>query len=234
LAAESSSAVTSGQSCLAAFAHYRNPASAALRVTSDRVRVPEKTLRLAAAVVRQARTELRDDGQNVARLCIRRQRLRPAVASEVLLYSRKSMTRFGIHRSAVGPDVRNLPRAPECRDRKAAIRTVTASTTFIPTWTPPTPEAMKKARPGAIEASRKHRYIEHLRREHHDQFRQDLECGLGRPVIDETGLEGVYDMEVQGTAKNTDEFIRILRDQTGLVLTPASRSIEVFTLRSLN
>jgi len=62
------------------------------------VRVPEKTLRL-AAVVRQARTELRD----------RRQRLRPVVASEVLLYSRKSMTRFGIHRSAVGPDVRNLP-----------------------------------------------------------------------------------------------------------------------------
>jgi hypothetical protein len=75
---------------------------------SDGVRVPEKPLRL-AALMRQARTELRDHGQDVARLCIPRQHLRPAVASDVLLYSRKSMTRFGIHRSAVDPDVRNLP-----------------------------------------------------------------------------------------------------------------------------
>ena len=56
----------------------------------------------------------------------------------------------------------------------------------------------------------------------------------GRPVIDETGLEGVYDLEVHGNAKNTEEFIRMLREQTGLVLTPATRSIEILTLRSLN
>ena len=67
-----------------------------------------------------------------------------------------------------------------------------------------------------------------------DQFRRDLECSLGRPVIDETGLEGVYDVEVQGDARNTDEFIRMLREQTGLVLTAATRSIEVLTVRSLN
>jgi uncharacterized protein (TIGR03435 family) len=67
-----------------------------------------------------------------------------------------------------------------------------------------------------------------------DQFRQDLERDLGRPVIDETGLEGVYDMEVQGNARNTDEFIRMVREQTGLVLTAATRSIEVLTLKSLN
>jgi len=53
-------------------------------------------------------------------------------------------------------------------------------------------------------------------------------------VIDETGLEGVYDLEVHGNAKDTEEFIRMLREQTGLVLTPATRSIEILTLRSLN
>jgi uncharacterized protein (TIGR03435 family) len=67
-----------------------------------------------------------------------------------------------------------------------------------------------------------------------DEFREDLERGLGRPVIDETGLEGVYDIEVHGNATNTDEFIRALREQTGLVLTNATRSIEILTLRSLN
>jgi uncharacterized protein (TIGR03435 family) len=67
-----------------------------------------------------------------------------------------------------------------------------------------------------------------------DQFRQDLERGLGRPVMDETGLEGAYDLEVHGNAKNNEEFIRMLREQTGLVLTPATRSVEILTLRSLN
>jgi hypothetical protein len=33
-------------------------------------------------------------------------------------------------------------------------------------------------------------------------------------VTDETGLEGVYDLEVHGNAKNTEEFLRMLREQT--------------------
>jgi uncharacterized protein (TIGR03435 family) len=67
-----------------------------------------------------------------------------------------------------------------------------------------------------------------------DEFRKDLESGLGRRVIDETGPDGVYDLEVTGNARNTDEFIRMLREQTGLVLTNAIRSVEVLMLRSLN
>ncbi len=67
-----------------------------------------------------------------------------------------------------------------------------------------------------------------------DLFRQDLERGLGRPVIDETGLEGIYNLEVHGNVKDTEEFIRMLREQTGLVLMPATRSIEIVTLRSLD
>jgi hypothetical protein len=53
-------------------------------------------------------------------------------------------------------------------------------------------------------------------------------------VIDETGLEGTYNLDVHGNAKNTEEFIRMLREQTGLVLTPDTRSIEILTLRSFN
>jgi uncharacterized protein (TIGR03435 family) len=105
----------------------------------------------------------------------------------------------------------------------------------LPAGTPPSPEAMKKAveellkRPentGISNISAGNATM--------DQFRQDLERGLGRPVVDETGLEGVYDLEVQGNAKNTEEFIRMLREQTGLVLTPATRSIEILTLISVN
>ncbi len=59
-------------------------------------------------------------------------------------------------------------------------------------------------------------------------------AGTGRPVIDETGLEGVYDIEVQGNARNTEEFIRALREQAGLVLTGTTRSIEMLRVRSLN
>jgi uncharacterized protein (TIGR03435 family) len=67
-----------------------------------------------------------------------------------------------------------------------------------------------------------------------EDFRQQLERGLGRPVIDATGLEGVYDLEVRGNARNTEEFIRMLREQTGLALTTATRNIEFLTLRSVN
>ena len=65
-------------------------------------------------------------------------------------------------------------------------------------------------------------------------FCRDLERGLGWRIIDETGLAGIYYLEVHGNAKNTDEFIRMLSEQTGLVLTPVTRNIEILTLRSLN
>jgi uncharacterized protein (TIGR03435 family) len=65
------------------------------------------------------------------------------------------------------------------------------------------------------------------------EFGRFLEPGLGRPVVDETGLEGRYDFTVHGPAKNSSEFFQMLRDQTGIVLTPATRNIEFVTLRSL-
>src|SRR6185437_6067987 len=104
----------------------------------------------------------------------------------------------------------------------------------LPEGTPSSPEARKKAieellkRPENIGISSISAGNTTM-----DEFRQNLESGLGRPVIDETGLQGVYDIEVKGNAKNTDEFIRMLREQTGLVLTPANRSIDILTVRSL-
>lgn len=105
----------------------------------------------------------------------------------------------------------------------------------LPPGTPETPEAMKKA----IEELMKHPEnvgIANISAGNAtmDEFRQDLERGLDRPVVDETGMRGVYDVVVSGDAKNREEFIRMLRDQTGLVLTPATRNVEFLVLQPLN
>jgi uncharacterized protein (TIGR03435 family) len=63
-----------------------------------------------------------------------------------------------------------------------------------------------------------------------EQFCRDLEMGLDRPVIDETGLKGVYDLEVR-SASSTEEFFARLRDQLGLVLTPGRRDVRMLAVR---
>jgi uncharacterized protein (TIGR03435 family) len=66
-----------------------------------------------------------------------------------------------------------------------------------------------------------------------DDFRQALEGGLHRPVIDETGLTGFYDFQVKGEAQTTDEFLAMLRDQLGLIVTPARRGVEMIVVQPL-
>jgi uncharacterized protein (TIGR03435 family) len=66
-----------------------------------------------------------------------------------------------------------------------------------------------------------------------DDFRRALEEGLHRPVVDETGLTGYYDFQVQGEARTTEEFLAMLRDQLGLLVTPARRGIEMIVVRPL-
>ena len=63
------------------------------------------------------------------------------------------------------------------------------------------------------------------------EFGQLLEPGLDRFVVDETGLTGRYDLQVTGEAASTDEFRQRLRDQLGLVLTPASREVTMLVVR---
>ena len=63
-----------------------------------------------------------------------------------------------------------------------------------------------------------------------DEFRRALEQGLTRPIIDETKLTGTYDLAVHGNGQSTDEFLRALRDQIGLLLTPAVRTIDMLVV----
>ena len=64
-------------------------------------------------------------------------------------------------------------------------------------------------------------------------FRRALEDGLGRPIIDETNLDGTYDLAVHGNARSTEEFLGMLRNQLGLVLTPEHRNIEMLVIKLL-
>jgi hypothetical protein len=49
-------------------------------------------------------------------------------------------------------------------------------------------------------------------------FAQVLEGFLGRPVLDDTGLAGTFDIQLQGQYDDHDALIAALRDQLGLVL----------------
>ncbi len=70
-----------------------------------------------------------------------------------------------------------------------------------------------------------------------------LEEALGRAFVDETGLKGAYDFEVQSGGHNAgplgvfdtfdigDVFLRALRDQLGLVATPGQRDVSMLVVR---
>jgi len=57
-----------------------------------------------------------------------------------------------------------------------------------------------------------------------------LERGLHRPIVDETNLKGTFDFSVKSNARSAEEFIEALRDQVGLLLTPAQRNIEMLVV----
>jgi len=64
-----------------------------------------------------------------------------------------------------------------------------------------------------------------------------LEGKLRQPVVDETGLTNHYDLELlwdsnEGESPGPPLFGRIIREQLGLQLTPARRSIEVLVVDS--
>ena len=55
---------------------------------------------------------------------------------------------------------------------------------------------------------------------------------LGRPVFDETGLQGHVDFELKWTAKDSAAFIVAVRDQLGLDLVAAERPLEYLVVDS--
>jgi len=58
-----------------------------------------------------------------------------------------------------------------------------------------------------------------------------LEEVVGRPVIDESGLDGRYQVEVTGPHESRDAFRAALEREMGLTLTPGRREIEVVVVR---
>jgi uncharacterized protein (TIGR03435 family) len=59
-----------------------------------------------------------------------------------------------------------------------------------------------------------------------DEFCHMLEAQLDRPVVNETNLEGEFAFRVESTKGAANDFLKHLRDQLGLVITPAQRNIE--------
>ena len=57
-----------------------------------------------------------------------------------------------------------------------------------------------------------------------------LEDNLDGPVIDETGLAGVYDFHIP-EFRNADELLTLLKEQLGLKVVRAPREVEVLTVR---
>ena len=54
---------------------------------------------------------------------------------------------------------------------------------------------------------------------------------VNHPVIDESGLDGRYDIEVSGPHNSVDAFIAALQRETGLTLTRATREVEIVVAR---
>jgi uncharacterized protein (TIGR03435 family) len=59
-----------------------------------------------------------------------------------------------------------------------------------------------------------------------------LEEGLDRLVIDETRLSGRYDLRTEPEASSTQQFFEMLREQCGLELKPAQRTVRMLVARS--
>jgi uncharacterized protein (TIGR03435 family) len=62
-------------------------------------------------------------------------------------------------------------------------------------------------------------------------FARWLEDVVGHPVINETGLAGMYDIDVAGELQGFDELRQALLAQLGLVLTRAQREREMLVVQ---
>jgi len=64
-----------------------------------------------------------------------------------------------------------------------------------------------------------------------DELCQELEGGLDRPIVDETHLGATYALNVHSEALSTREFLHVLCDKLGLVVTPGRREISMLVAR---
>jgi uncharacterized protein (TIGR03435 family) len=64
-----------------------------------------------------------------------------------------------------------------------------------------------------------------------EDFARWLQDVVGHQVIDDTRLTGTWDIDVKGELQGLDELRQALREQLALVLTPATREIEMLVVR---
>jgi uncharacterized protein (TIGR03435 family) len=65
-------------------------------------------------------------------------------------------------------------------------------------------------------------------------FCKALEQNLGRLLVDETGLTGIYDrLEVRGNADRVEDVLQAVRDQLGLIATPDRRDVPMLVVRPM-
>jgi uncharacterized protein (TIGR03435 family) len=121
------------------------------------------------------------------------------------------------------------PRKSEDKAFGGAIGVSTIRTFKLPEGTAPTREALEEA----IRRSMATAELTAMTAlsSSMDEFARALEDGLHRPIVDETKLTGIYDFKVEGEARTTEEFLRMLRNQLGIALTPTQRSIEMTVVR---
>ena len=59
----------------------------------------------------------------------------------------------------------------------------------------------------------------------------ELEEALGKPVLNETRLEGLYDWDLTWDNKKPDSLLASVRDQLGLELSPKKQAVEILVLK---
>jgi uncharacterized protein (TIGR03435 family) len=60
-----------------------------------------------------------------------------------------------------------------------------------------------------------------------DKFCSTLEEILDRPVVNETNLEGDFEFRLERGKGSANDFLERLRDQLGLIITPARRNVDI-------
>jgi uncharacterized protein (TIGR03435 family) len=65
-----------------------------------------------------------------------------------------------------------------------------------------------------------------------DELCHTLERSLDRPVVNETDLKGEFVFRIDDSKGAENDFLERLRDQLGLVITPAQRSVETLVLEA--
>jgi uncharacterized protein (TIGR03435 family) len=63
------------------------------------------------------------------------------------------------------------------------------------------------------------------------QLCEMLEATLDRPVIDETNLDGTYELDIRTQAESGEQFLHALCDGLGLAATPARRKVAMVVVR---